>query len=258
MLARNASPHPPVDLRSSHPLTYNGLLIPMQCPHCLCHFHDAWSVTSPLAEDADGLWWGVAYTTCHACRKVVLKVGKAQATRNQLNAIYFVSMQQPMTLAQSFQLVHPRGSSRQPVPTAVPAEFSADYSEACLVLPDSEKASAALSRRCLQYLLREKAGFKKRDLADQIQEALDSKTLPSHLADDLDAIRVIGNFSAHPNKSTSTGEIVDVEPHEAEWSLNVLEGLFDFYFVQPERAKARRAAINEKLKSAGKPPMKQP
>jgi hypothetical protein len=33
----------------------------------------------------------------------------------------------------------------------------------------------------------------------------------------LDAIRTIGNFAAHPIKSTSSGEIVDVEPGEAEW-----------------------------------------
>jgi len=32
------------------------------------------------------------------------------------------------------------------------------------VLSDSEKASAALSRRCLEHLLREKAGVKQDDL----------------------------------------------------------------------------------------------
>ncbi len=40
----------------------------------------------------------------------------------------------------------------------------------------------------------------------------------------IDAVRVIGNFAAHPIKSKSTGEIVDVEPGEAEWNLNTLEG----------------------------------
>jgi Domain of unknown function (DUF4145) len=126
------------------------------------------------------------------------------------------------------------------------------------VLADSEKASAALSRRCLQHLLREKAGVKKGDLATEIQMVLDSKQLPSHLAEDLDAIRVVGNFAAHPIKSAQTGEIVEVEPQEAEWLLNVLEQLFDFYFVQPALAKAKRDALNAKLQGAGKPVMKQP
>jgi hypothetical protein len=42
-----------------------------------------------------------------------------------------------------------------------------------------------------------------------------------------------------------SGEVVPVEPHEAEWNLEVLESLFDFYFVQPASAKARREALNK-------------
>ena len=95
-------------------------------------------------------------------------------------------------------------------------------------------------------------------MANEIQQVLDSKQLPGHLAEDLDAIRNIGNFAAHPIKSTHTGEIVEVEPQEAEWLLNLLEGLFDFYFVQPARAKAKREALNAKLQAAGRPPMKRP
>ena len=116
--------------------------------------------------------------------------------------------------------------------------------------------AAALSRRCLQHLLREKAGIKKGDLSNEIQQVLDSRQLPSHLGDELDAIRNIGNFAAHPLKATNTGEIVEVEPHEAEWLLSVLEQLFDFFFVQPARAKERRDALNSKLHGIGKPPMK--
>jgi hypothetical protein len=34
--------------------------------------------------------------------------------------------------------------------------------------------------------------------------------------------------------------------------------LFDFYYVQPARSTAHRSALNEKLKEAGKKPMKEP
>lgn len=142
------------------------------------------------------------------------------------------------------------------MPVEVPKEFSQDYVEAVLVFADSAKASAALSRRCLQHLLREKVKVKKQDLAKEIQEILDSGKLPSHIAESLDAIRNIGNFAAHPMKSQSTGEIVDVEPGEAEWNLDVLEMLFDFYFVAPERTKQRRDALNKKLGDIGKPNLK--
>lgn len=125
-----------------------------------------------------------------------------------------------------------------------------------MVLPDSAKASAALSRRCLQQLLRDFEKVKPGNLADEIQEVIDRGKLPSHIAESIDAVRNIGNFAAHPAKSQKTGEIVPVEPGEAEWNLNVLESLFDFYFVQPAVVKQKREALNKKLAEAGKKPMK--
>jgi hypothetical protein len=108
----------------------------------------------------------------------------------------------------------------------------------------------------LQALLRDKAGTIKKDLADQITEVIAKSHLPTHIQEGLDAVRNIGNFAAHPIKSESTGEIVEVEPGEAEWNLDVLESLFDFYFVQPALTAKRRAALNTKLKDANKPPLK--
>jgi hypothetical protein len=152
--------------------------------------------------------------------------------------------------------VWPKGVSRAPVPQEVPPGIVEDYKEACLVLSDSPKASAALSRRCLQNLLRLAGGVKPGDLSVEIQQVLDNGHLPPAIADNIDAVRNIGNFATHPNKSKSTGEVLPVEPDEAEWNLDVLESLFDFYFVQTARAKAKRDALNKKLQDAGKPPIK--
>ena len=108
----------------------------------------------------------------------------------------------------------------------------------------------------MQNLLRQGAGVKAGDLSAEMQQVLDSGKLPTAIAENIDAVRNIGNFAAHPNKDKVTGEIVPVEPHEAEWNLDVLESLFDFYFVQPARAKARRDALNKKLQDVSKPPLK--
>jgi len=151
---------------------------------------------------------------------------------------------------------YPKGVNRIPPGPEVPKTLAEVYREACLTIQDSAKASAALSRRCLQNLLRESTNVKPGDLIDEIQQVLDSGKLPSHLAESLDAIRNIGNFAAHPIKSKSSGEILDVEPGEAEWNLDVLESLFDFYFTQPAVLQKKRAALNAKLKEAGKPCMK--
>jgi len=71
----------------------------------------------------------------------------------------------------------------------------------------------------------------------------------------LDYIREVGNFAAHPRKSTNTGEILDVEPEEANINLEVLEALFDFYIVQPEKNKKRFDALNKKLNETGHNPI---
>lgn len=156
----------------------------------------------------------------------------------------------------SAHIIYPRASVR-PLEPEVPSHFSADFAEAVAVLQLSPKASAALSRRLLQRLLHETFGIAGRDLAVEIQTLIDSAKLPPDLADAVDAVRNIGNFAAHPIKFQHTGEICDVEPCEADWSLDVIEALFDFAFVQPERLKQKKAQLDAKLASLGKPPMKQ-
>jgi len=141
-------------------------------------------------------------------------------------------------------MAYPRAASH-PIPSEVTEPYRQDFSEACIVLPLSPKASAALSRRCLQAVLKDKAGAKSKDLADEIDEVINAKVVPGYIADNLHAVRNIGNFAAHPIKSKNTGEIVEVEPGEAEWNLDVLESLFEFYFVQPAQSAKRKAELNK-------------
>lgn len=210
----------------------------MKCPHCLVEFHEdmdrVW-LWNGLRHDKAGIH-GVNYCQCPRCGKVVLFIAGEGG--------------------RSLVMIWPKGTARSALPPVVDEKFAADYREACDVLAESPKASAALSRCCLQMLLREKGGVKKGDLNSEIEQILNSKSLGSNLAAAIDAIRVIGNFAAHPMKSTNTGEIIDVEPGEAEWLLDTLEKLFDFYFVEPNRLAKNRDELNAKLKDSGKPPLK--
>jgi len=211
----------------------------MKCPHCLDSFHEEWSVDK-IGDDSMAINWQLLYCFCPTCKRYIFILSRFDHKVN--NKI--------------ITMVYPKGISRTPLSPEVPELYASDYREACLVLSDSPKASAALSRRCLQNILRDIAKVKKADLSKEIDEVLASKQLPSYLAESIDAVRNIGNFATHPIKSTNSGAIVDVEPGEAEWLLDVLEGLFDFYFVQPAKIKAKRDALNKKLGEAGKPPMK--
>lgn len=218
----------------------------MKCLHCLVEIHPGFYESSISngyvgAENGLGTSWKVYFMECPSCERALLNLVQYKQSHGKV----------------AEWSIYPRLASRPPAPAEVPKEISEDFNEAAQVLSISPKASAALSRRCLQGVLREQ-GYKQKDLAPAIQAALDSKTLPSAHAENLDAIRNIGNFAAHPMKDKQTDAIMPVEPHEAEWNLEVLEGLFDHYYVQPAKAAARRAALDAKLEAAGKPAMKAP
>jgi hypothetical protein len=221
----------------------------MQCGHCATDYHPQTS-EYVLGGDAAEQVWQIEYEKCPRCRNFNIRLSWGHAHPAAPGVMYGVN---------GSRVIHPKGGSmrRQPTPD-VPKALREDFGEACRVLADSPKASAALSRRCLQIILREHAKAKPQDLSKEIDEVLASKQLPTHLAADIDAVRHIGNFAAHPIKSTSSGEIVAVEPGEAEWQLDVLEGLFDFYFVGPAQSQRKRDALNAKLADAKKPPMKKP
>jgi len=231
----------------------------VKCPHCLDNFFEAWrrfvpptGATKALVEDVDGAW-AVEYCRCPGCKRLIFRLCRWNASPAP-DAPGNGAESAGHGDADSVELVRPRGMSRAALPPEVPPDFASAYREACEVLALSPRASAALSRRCLQRLLVEVGGARGKDLSAQIEHLLDSKVLPVHLAEGIDTVRNIGHFSAHANKSQNTGEITDVEAGEADWTLDILESLFDFYFVQPARLKTKRDSLNEKLKDAGAPP----
>ena len=79
-----------------------------------------------------------------------------------------------------------------PAAPEVESKFAEDYNEACLVLPFSPKASAALSRRCLQNIIRLKEGIKERNLKTEIDKLIATNKLPSYISDNLEINVVLG------------------------------------------------------------------
>lgn len=216
----------------------------MQCAHCLLQMHPI-EQASQLGRDTDGAW-AVITLQCPACKRfnVILERGTSRDGYRGNGRV---------ANAEERMLVYPKAHGRTPCPSEVPDAIAEDHTEACLVLADSPKASAALSRRCLQNVLREAQGVKHGNLYDEIEEAIKSGSLPGHISEALHTVRAIGNFAAHPTKSQTTGEIVPVELGEAEWNLDVLETLFDFCYVQPAKLAEKKAALDTKLRDAGRP-----
>lgn len=124
-------------------------------------------------------------------------------------------------------------------PEYVPEPIISDYEEACLILDGSPKASATLSRRCIQGMIRNFWGIKRPSdykglwrLKEEI-EAIKDKVEPETWSA-IDSVRKIGNIGAHMEEDINV--IVDVDPDEAEkliWLIEVL--IKDWYINKHER-----------------------
>jgi len=226
----------------------------MKCPHCNKEIHlvfeeyatCVYKYSEPLGDEITG--YEISHGFCPSCNNLIVLM---------YDGLYKLGQEGEFIVNKcNEELIYPKGYLR-PVEPEVPDSYATEYRESAAVKNLSAKASAAISRRILQTLLRDECKIKPSGLAKEIDDFLEKQGIPSYLSDAVDAIRNVGNFAAHPLKDSNTGEIVDVEDGEADWLLDVLDAMFDYLFVQPKRLEKRRKGLNKKLKSIGKPPMKE-
>jgi len=125
-------------------------------------------------------------------------------------------------------------------PPCVPVPIRQDYEEACAIKELSPKASAALSRRCLQGMIRdfwEISGQK--NLHQEIFELkgkMDDKILDAILA-----LKSIENIGVHPE--TDVHFMVEVEIEEAQELIHLVEFLINDWYVARENRNELIASI---------------
>lgn len=234
--------------------------VSMSCPHCGITFDAEREKSVQVIDETDGNNTIATIWHCPSCRKLTISMQRF-ARRTPASPPRSTGFQGMPGVGFEEHQVFPRTTGRPPTP---PEVVNADpklvewYTQACLTLNDSPMASAALSRRCLQHILRDHLGAPKSNLDKEIDWIIKNNKVTPELSVQLDAVRHVGNFAAHPVKVEHSGEIADVEPDEAGWSIEVLEGLFQHVFVAPAVARARIVAMNEKLAASGKPLMDLP
>jgi hypothetical protein len=140
-------------------------------------------------------------------------------------------------------------SKAKTFPSYVPKAVLDDYREACLIQELSPKASATLSRRCLQGILRDFWKVKPGRLVDEIEAIKDQVDSVTWAA--IEAVRKIGNVGAHMEKDINV--IVDVDPNEAELLVGLVETLIREWYIAREERQKRMGAI-VKAASAKTPP----
>jgi len=138
--------------------------------------------------------------------------------------------------------------SGKPQPDFIPIALRTDYLEACRIRDLSPKASATLARRCLQGMIRDFCGIAEKTLFKEIAELkkrIDAGQAPQGVTiesvDAIDAVRTVGNIGAHMESDVNL--IVDIEPGEAQLLIELVETLFDDWYVAREKRRQRFEAI---------------
>ncbi|MFA6944261.1 MAG: DUF4145 domain-containing protein [Pedobacter sp.] len=130
----------------------------------------------------------------------------------------------------------------------VPSAIIEDYEESCKIKEDSPKASATLSRRALQGMIRDFWGVKKPQdykglwtLKNEI-EAIKDLVDPDVWAA-IDAVREVGNIGAHMELDVNV--IIDVEPEEATKLIGLIELLIEEWYINRYERKQRLTEIKK-------------
>jgi len=113
------------------------------------------------------------------------------------------------------------------IPEYIPEAIRDDYFEALAIVDASPKASATLSRRCLQGMIHDFWGIKEKNLNAEITSL--KGRVPQAQWNAMDALRKMGNIGAHMEKDINF--VIDVEPEEARNLIKLIELLIDKWYV---------------------------
>ena len=213
---------------------------PWTCPFCnratTITDHDINSKNFDLFSDTKhgtvGISWGSICCPNPDCREVYLSVSFDERRKAQ-HAHW-------NTVAKNLQIWTLRPESNaKPQPDYIPLQIQEDYREACLIAEKSPKASATLSRRCLQGMIRDFWKIKKNRLIDEInalEEHVDADTWEA-----IKAVKDIGNIGAHMEKDINL--IIPVDPNEAKLLIEMIEQLFEDWYIQRNERERRKAKL---------------
>jgi len=152
----------------------------------------------------------VVFYTCPNCNRISIQViGESKELKNLHINVY------PQSEARIY-------------PDYVPEHIRSDYEEACAIVDLSPKASATLSRRCIQGMIRDFWDITRSRLIDEIN-ALE-EVIPATQKRALHALRKIGNIGAHPN--ISANEIIDIDPADARKLIALIEFFINGWYVE--------------------------
>jgi hypothetical protein len=237
----------------------------MKCPNCGENTPDNWAPfwpdtaltgeyasrsavrnAQPLLDVAKDVFCHIEYMRCanSECQQMVIRFSETRVTTRFLGGVPIIDR------SGSMWVIYPRHGQRS-VDPLVPEPMRGDYAEAASILDLSPRMSAVLSRRILADLLEQYAGRSEFRLGSKLKAFSEDTRYSADARRNAQSLNEIADFGAHTQKDDQA-EIINVDRHEAEWTLDFLERLFDLLIITPARDKAMRDGIEQKRRQAGR------
>ena len=176
------------------------------------------------------------------CKKLTFTIGLLEAKYNTYNKRVVTEK------ITNFWNLIPDSEAKVYSRDIIPSAIIDDYEESCKIKNNSPNASATLSRRALQGMIRDFWDIKKPQgykgfwtLKNEI-EAIKDLVDPDVLAA-IDAVRDVGNIGAHMELDVNV--IIDVEPEEASKLIGLIELLIEEWYINRYERKLRLTEIKK-------------
>ncbi len=193
-----------------------------------------------VKDGSTGLRLSSSVCPNQTCRELVVTVywhRLEEVRRSQSGEIFYAKWGECLNTWQ----LRPE-SSAKPQPSYIPPQIVEDYYEACRIRDLSPKASATLSRRCLQGMIRDFWSVNDKpnlwQEIEAIKEEVDAATWAA-----IHTVRSVGNIGAHMEKDVDL--IVPVEPEEAQLLIELIETLFADWYVAKHDREQRMGALQQ-------------
>jgi hypothetical protein len=160
------------------------------------------------------------------------------------------------------RFVYPLGASspRDPLPEIVPKSMRSDYEEAAAILDISPRMTTVLTSKVLYDLLEKYAGIAEYTLNGSIKKFVADTSHPKRIRQNLGHWREIRDFSAHTKRNQNPedeefGQIIEAGREEADWTLDTLDTLFEYFITQPATDERLRAKWDRNIADADRNPI---
>lgn len=191
-----------------------------QCPYCHVVCYDDGTIKKSIYEsfehsgilnisDTDSGAIVLTLTRCPNCKNIAVELASHYKAPKKITPYAYPP-------ANAIEL-----------PSYIPASICQDYLEALSIVNLSPKASATLSRRCLQGMIHDFWNVRQKNLNAEISAL--KGIVPAAQWEAMDALRKVGNIGAHMEKDINV--IVDVSPNEAASLLRLIELLIQKWYI---------------------------